>query len=323
MVPGFDLEVRWRFQLSKERRRRETAGLRRFFQDHLDQISNLIDRHSARRDALRQREILEKEALESVVTGTDTRLRTVSSYRKRMRDGVRTLLDYVEDLIARLPPSLSVDQKSFLSDPRVNAFFVNRESIRGLFSRSPEMQDFFSAPQNSHLEHACAIMFMSRNEKQVFATGMSNGLLIRDVKQTTVSFSDHSIIHPRATEPEVRSALERLLFERYVEYIDYQLAFLNANLGRKVLNDPSIYLEALVRVLERPEELLTLESSTMRVNRVGVRVTGDSSEAANDITLHELCMGVQGRQVVTLVIYPRSEMESRDALLRAAELSLL
>ena len=308
--------------MDSDRRSPETASLRHYFQVQLERITTLVDRYASRRRASRQRNSLEVAAVESVVKATDSRLRTVSTYRKRLRAGVRALLDYVDHLVDRLPPPIEVNQQSFLHDPRVNAFFVNKASIREMFSRSPELQDFFSDPGNSGLEHVCAIMFMARNEKEVFSSGLADGLLIRDVKQTTVSFTDHTISQPRASESEVRSALRQFLFERYVEYIDYQLTLLNAALGHSVLNSPSIYLDALERTFERPEELLRLETNVIRVNRIGIRVTEDSKEAVNEFTLYELGLGDQPSQAIALVVYPRTEMESRDALLRAAELSL-
>ncbi len=308
--------------MDSNRRNPETASLRLFFQVQLERITTLVDHYASRRRASLQRDSLEAAAVESVVKGTDSRLRSVSTYRKRLRAGVRALMDNVDHLVDRIPPPIEVNQHSFLHDPRVNAFFVNKASIRGLFSRSPELQDFFSDPGNSGLEHACAILFMARSEKEVFSSGLADGLLVRDVKQTTVSFTDHVISQPRVSESEVRLALRQFLFKRYVEYIDYQLALLNAALGRSVLNSPSIYLDALERALERPEELLRLESTVMRVNRVGMRVTEDSKEAVNEFTLYELGLGEQPNQAIALVVYPRIEMESRDALLRAAELSL-
>ena len=281
-----------------------------------------MDRYASRRRASRQRNSLEVAAVESVVKATDSRLRTVSTYRKRLRAGVRALLDYVDQLVDRLPPPMEVNQQTFLHDPRVNAFFVNKASIRELFSRSPEIQDFFSDPGNIGLEHVCAIMLMARNEKEVFSSGLAEGLLIRDVKQTTVSFTDHAISQPRGSESGVRSALRQFLFERYVEYLDYQLALLNAALGHSVLNSPSIYLDALERTFERPEEILRLETKVIRVNLIGNLVNEDSKEAVNEFTLYELGLGDQPSQVIALVVYPRSEIESRDALLQAAELAL-
>ena len=70
------------------------------------------------------------------------------------------------------------------------------------------------------------------------------------------------------------------------------------------------------------EEILRLEANVMRVNRIGNRVTEDSKEAVNEFTLYELGLGDQPSQAIAMVVYPRTEMESRDALLRAAELSL-
>ncbi len=309
--------------MDSDRRISETASLRHHFQVQLERITTLVDRYASRRRASRQRGLLEVAAVESVVKATDTRLRTVSTYRKRLRAGVRALLDYVDSLVDRLPPPIEVNQQSFLHDPRVNAFFVNKTSIRELFSRSPALQDYFSDPGNSGLEHACAIMFMARQEKEIFSSGLADGLLVRDVRQTTISFTDHAIRYPRASESEVRSALRQFLFERYVEYIDYQLALLNAALGRIALNTPSIYLDALERALEEPEELLRLESIKIHVNRIGIRVSADSNQAVNEFTLYELGLGDQSNQAIALVMYPRTEMESRDALLRAAELSLL
>lgn len=308
--------------MDSDRRNPETASLRRYFKVQLARITALMDNYASRRRASRQRGFLEAEAIESVVKATDTRLRTVASYRKRLRSGVRALLDYVEQLVDSLPPPIEINQQSFLCDQRVNAFFVNKASIRELFSRSPELQDFFSDPENGALEQAYAILFMARNEKEVFSSGLADGLLVRDIRQTTISFTDHVISQPRASETELRSALRQILFKKYVGYIDYELALLNAALGRSVLNSPSIYLDALERTLEKPEELLRLQSNIIHVNRVGFRVAEDSKEAVNKFTLYELGLGDRSYQSIALVSYPRAEMESRDALLRAAELSL-
>jgi hypothetical protein len=284
--------------VGSERRRPEAGGLRALFQVQIDHLSALLDQRTARRDEERRRNDRELQAVEALVEGTDSRMRAVNGYRRRLRASVAVLLDYVAGLAERLPAPVAISGERFLPDPLVNAFFVNRQAIRDIFSRSHDLQDFFADPGRQDRSHAWALLFMTMREKETLGLALTGELLSREVRQTNVSFTDHRVIQARASEDEVRSALAQFLFDAYVEYINYRLACLRvgpvgvcaqcAGIERPAgtdapdLKNPAVYLELLCQVIEQPAELLQLETDLIRINRIGIRVPEQSDEVAED-----------------------------------------
>ena len=321
-----------------ERRRTAAQSLRQFFEHHWSYLNALLERRSGESEAARQRERFEQDAVEVVVDGTNSRLRLASGYKKRLRMGVRGLLVHVDRLVAELPGPIDVGADRFLQDPRVNAFLVNRDAIQDIFSQSHEVQSFFSDPLFNSSSHAFAVMLMRKVEKKVLGSAIVDGVLCQDARKTTVSFTGHRILQPRESEAQARDALERLLLARYVEHVNGCLARLGVGdagaSDRRAgwipsaagelpnLKDPEVYLHYLSRALDSHRELLRVETSTIRVNRVGEMVAADSNQPANDLDLHEICLGDHAQEVLTLVRYPRAEMLSRDELLQRAAANL-
>ncbi len=322
-----------------ERRRESAAGLRRLFQTHWDHLTLLIEQRMAGRESARRRALIDEGAVDTLVDGTNTLLRLVSGYKNRLRKSVHQVLDHVDQLVSRLPPPIEVGSQRFVQDPRVNAFFVNVESIRSIFSQSHELQSYFADPLFSGNTHAYAVMFMTKVEKEVLGSAMVGNILRQDVRKTTVRFTDHKILQPRESEALARQALERFLFESLVNYLNYRLARLGigeaggsgpcAELARTSgegppnLKDPEIYLQYLCKALDSHRELLRLEASSIRVNRIGEKVADDSRQLAHELNLDEIRLGLHGHEVITLVSYPRNEMIPRDELLRRASAHLM
>ncbi len=320
-----------------ERRKASAIGLRQLFHKQLDHLSSLLERRLAERETARHRAFVEEGAVEVVVDGTNSLLRVVSGYKARLRKSVRKMLTHIDGLVLQLPEPIEVSGKHFLHDPRVNAFFVNVDAVRNIFSCSHDLQTFFSDPLFNSRSHVFAVMFMNMVEKEVLGTAMVGGMMRQDVRKTTISFTDHKIMQPSETEAQVRESLERFLFESVVEYVNYRLARLGvgevgggpcADLAQSNggeppnMKDPEVYLQYLCKALESPRELLQLEASTIRVNRIGEKVADDSRQVANDLSLNEIRLGRHGHEVVALVTFPRDEMISRDELLRRASAHL-
>ena len=277
---------------------------------------------------------MEQGAVETVVDGTNSLLRLASGYKNRLRNSVRGLLEHVDRLVAQLPAPIDVGAEQFLHDPRVNAFFVNVDAIRDTFSQSHDMQTFFSNAMFNSRSHAFAVMFMNKVEKEVFGTAMVDGALRQDVRKTTVSFTNHSIVQPRESETQVRDAVERLLFERFVKYVNHCMARMSrggvddsgacsdlvrmAKSETRSLKDPDVYLHYLIRALDSHQQLLRMEANTIRVNRIGEVVTAGSQQVANNLELLSIRLGHHASEVLTLVRYSRKEMLSQDELLRRA-----
>jgi hypothetical protein len=59
---------------------------------------------------------------------------------------------------------------------------------------------------------------MERRERTVLGMEMHGEVIKRDVKQTAVSFTDHRVVKPSLSEPELRKNLEQRAFESLIAF---------------------------------------------------------------------------------------------------------
>ncbi len=294
-----------------DRRIPEASSLRSLFQDLWDGLRALFE---ASEEDLEQERV--STAIEEVVEQTDARIRALGSYKKSLRSDVHTLLEHVEDLVERMPPALTVSQEAYASNPVVSSLFVDNHEMQRLFSHSRELRGFFSTPETMGLSEAYLLLFLDRQEKTTLGMGLKDDHLIRDLKQTTVSFAHHHLVAPCSTEEESRSALKKVLFDGVVQSIRRELnCFGVTENGREpdVLQqmknkDPQACLDRLHGALKQPTELVRMQQDRINISRLGVLLTPDSEESGVDLSLHEIEIGEQPSQVVWIVKYPRDEI---------------
>jgi len=150
--------------------------------------------------------------VERVVEGTDSRIRLVNSYQKKLQAAVSSSLEYTDDLIDQIPEAIEVSANTFVSDSHVNAFFVNVSDLQTVFSHSSEVRQFMEDFSNVDSPQCCALLCMRKSEKTVMGVDLAGEMLKRDVRQTAVSFSDHRIYSPTPSEAETREGLKQCLF---------------------------------------------------------------------------------------------------------------
>jgi hypothetical protein len=155
-------------------------------------------------------------AIEAAVAGAESGIRLVSGYQRKLRDAVASALHYIHELVEQIPGVVDINSRSFGSDPRVNAFFVNVEDMRNAFSRSSELRDFLCGFQHAEMDSCSALLCMKKTERKVLGMELNGDRVQREVPQITVSFSDHQIISPGASEDEVRQGLKQCLFQSLV-----------------------------------------------------------------------------------------------------------
>ncbi len=188
----------------------EYIGMSSVFQDFLPSIFKQHKNNGAD-SKFSEAEI--EAATEAAVQGVDAGIRLLSGYQARLRPAVESALSYVNCLVEHIPGVLEVNSRSFSTDPRVNAFFVDVNDLRTVFSRSAELRSFLSNGHSPGLERCCALLCMKKTERSVLGVELQGDQVRRDVKQVTVSFDDHQIISPAASETEVRQGLKTCLFQ--------------------------------------------------------------------------------------------------------------
>ncbi len=313
--------------MTTNRRNLFASSLRNLFDEQWSHIQLQLEAWETRRDQEQEREAQISAAIENVVEGTDPRMRIVARHKEKLRVCVRKLLDHIEVLVNDLPGAVDVNQHAFTIDTQVNALFVNKEEMRKHFSHSRDMQAFFLSDEAGSCPQAYALLFLIRKEKTVLGMSRQEEMLLRDVRQVTVSFTGHRIIAACASEGEARNALEKILFDSVVEYVRIHMAHLSGttrlNKGEMLspehsgnLKDPEVYLNELVRVLDEPTRLLKLHETMLRISRLGIKLDEGTMENVNELQLQEIKVGERPTRIVLLVRYPRSEMMTTDELRR-------
>jgi len=303
------------------------------------------------------------EALEKVVENTDSTIRYVRGYRRKLFDATATALAYADSVVDAIPGAVEVSRKNFLRDPYVNAFFVNTRDLQTVFSHSSEIREYLE-DCNDTVSGCYALLCMRKTEKTVFGVQLDGDVLRHDVRQTSVSFSDHRIYSPAATEPEARDGLRHCLFhglgthalERIMrlkvenhhlqqehhelnvrlrqlqrapggaqsaeaEAISRQLRAIEQNLLHSRMAAPEESLHQVQTVLAHPEDYVRVSKSTLRLNRMCIKVDEDSGEPCNTVHLTEVTIGNEAPRVVTLAKFPGEELLPSEEFLEPGFLS--
>jgi hypothetical protein len=76
------------------------------------------------------------------------------------------------------------------------------------------------------------------------------------------------------------------------------------------LATPQVSLEQVIEVFSSPEKFVRLQQSTLRLNKMGIRISESVRQPANTLTLTEVSIGELPPRVVTLAMFPREEFLS-------------
>ena len=163
------------------------------------------------------------EAIECVVDGIEPNMRYFPGYKKILNDSVATSLVYISRLVDTIPEPVSINSKTFGTDPQVNAYFVTIEDVHDVFSSDTELREFFELPENGKLSEACALLCMKETEKTVLGMGLHGDVIQRDVMQTVLDFSEHKIMSPAVTEAEVRKGIKQCIFDALITHALQQI----------------------------------------------------------------------------------------------------
>ncbi len=216
-------------------------------------------------------------SLESVIDATDSRIRLVGGYRRKLQDAMRTALEFTEDLVGRIPAPIEVARSTFVSDPYVNAFFASVTDLQSVVSRSSEVREFLENCRDSQAPHCYGLLCMHKEEKTVLGMEIVGDMLRKDVRQVAVNFSDHRIYSPGPSETATRDGLKQCLFGGLVtnalERITlHKLAALRLHNERQMLHERLRHLEqklkSAINDADRSSTAHDIEQSRGRLDTV-------------------------------------------------------
>ena len=152
-------------------------------------------------------------ALEKVVEGTDSNITLVPGYKRKLYKAIMESLQYADQLIEQIPRPIELSGNKLISDPYVRAFFYTNNGLQKACEQSYELKAFFQEHESSE---SCALLCMRKVEKTVLGMQLEGDQVLRDVKQTRVSFENHRIQSPAEDESTARKELKCCIFEGLV-----------------------------------------------------------------------------------------------------------
>lgn len=229
------------------------------------------------------------EAVERIVQLTNPRLRFARHYRARLRPTLRTAMEYTQAVVASAPPAREASPAAWQSDGSMRAFFATAEDLGRAFSRSPDLREWFD--RNPSAQEVYAVLSMLLVERRILGVALEDGVLRRDVPQTTISFDDHRVRILGRSELDLRQEIER----RIVDQLALTALAMAAEdqSRREGLEQEVALLRARLRLLERQGAGLTALAGKpapeeSQLGRVQTEL------AMNEANLKSIAAGPQG-----------------------------
>jgi hypothetical protein len=152
-------------------------------------------------------------AIERAVDGTDSRLRLVPGYRKRLRPSIIQAVDHVVTMVGQIPPPVTATAAQHQGEPRLSAIFASAGDMLEILGRDPALHAFLMSEAGRGAEQVTALLLAERTERQVLGLDLVDDQVRRDVAQVAISFTGHRLIDPSLSESESRRLWTRRAFD--------------------------------------------------------------------------------------------------------------
>ncbi|MBK1719995.1 hypothetical protein [Thiocystis violacea] len=152
-------------------------------------------------------------ATERAVDGTDSRLRLLPGYRKRLRKPIVQAIDHVVALVDAIHEPLSARARDHGADPRLAAVFSSAGDMLDLLGRDSALSEFLASAEGRDAGQVSALLLAERVERNILGMDLVGDQVRRDVPQVAVSFTAHRLLDPNASEAESRRQWKRRAFD--------------------------------------------------------------------------------------------------------------
>ena len=302
--------------MNDDRRTHEASSLRAFFDEQIHYLQELVGGLGSHIREEEQLTAEDRRIVETFVDASNSRMRAVHGYSHKLRDHIRALYNHILQIADQIPPPIDLTPDAFRTVPLVNALFVYSKDIDRLFKTDQAIEAYLRAHDNYQVPVLYALLTAGKSETHAFGIGLLGDMLVRDVSRQTVNFSSHKIHCPCASSAELGTALKNYLFDGVVALVKQEMAsrmadkpFIRSDerYESKVrsLANPEVYLKTLIEYLETPGNLLRIDKTHFKLNKLGIKLESDDKQCANEFDIHELTWKGNIRQVLMQIAYAR------------------
>ena len=255
-------------------------------------------------------------------------------------------------MVDALPPPVTIDRQSFASNPLVHALFATADDIGAVLAASREVRAYLAETCLWQEDSFVALAAARRADKKVLGAALQGDVVVTDVPQTLLQFSNQTFILPARDLASARNALLEAAFdsllltfaghlayvrkdygslqaEREMERVrqrsqpaganfpDRRIAALDERLQQQFQSlQPEAIIAELADFLMYPEQALSLDPVQLWVTRGGVILESGATDAA--MTCFMELQSRDRRRHIVLPVRVRYD-EAREALAHAKE----
>ena len=302
--------------MNDDRRSHEALSLRAFFDEQIHHLQELVGNLSSYIHDEEQQTEEDRQIVESFVDASNSKMRAVHNYSRKLRGYVQALYKHVLLVANEIPPPVDLNRDAFSTVPLVNTLFVLSKDIDKLFNTDPDVNAYLCTHNKYQVPVMYALLTASKSEKQTLGVGMLGDMVIHDVPQQAVNFSSHKIHTPCASSEELSTALKNYLFGRVVALVKQEMTSRMINQLFKTndvsyesrvksLANPDVYLNTLIEYLEIPANLLSIDKTHFKLSKLGIKLDSDDRQSANEFDIHEIVWSDKARNVVLQIAHTR------------------
>lgn len=182
-------------------------------------------------------------ATDRVVQIADPVIRQAKRYRQVLADPVAGSMRYFQSLLETIPGPVVLDRRRYYDDPTVKALFASPDELDEVLRLNPEINKLRKQGLRGDM---VAMMTMLQQERTIFGHKQEGELLVRDVRQQAVSFTDHRIVAPSADLDTAKDGIVNRGLEVLATVAMERITTLRAN--KAELQGKKEYLQGMVKI---------------------------------------------------------------------------
>jgi len=248
------------------------------------------------------------EATEHVVQMADPVIRQAKRYRKVLYGPVSEAMTHFQSLTNAIPGPVTLNRNQYHDNPLVKALFASPDELEEVLRLSPEVNRF---RKQGYIGEVMAMMTMQQNERTIFGCKQEGEMLLRDVRQQTVSFSDHRIVAVAADFEATKAGIVNRGLEVMATFAMERITTLRAR--KAELQGHKEYLKGMMKILGGKSHMQEMFAVPTIKNREDLQKV-EQAIAEVDVELDELW---------TQISLPEHSLGHLEEIMRKSEALLL
>lgn len=215
-------------------------------------IFRRILRDYLRKKPVRQHASEIEAAIERLVEDVNPRIRFVPDYQNKLRNATWSTLKHIHRIVGEIAGPVECSRQQWAQDPLLRSLFTNSSEMRHIFSHSKPLRDFLERSPTGEANDCYVVLAATRQVKKVLGVELRGDVVQREVPQIRVSFTDHMIMAPAASEAELRAEMKGFA----LEFLAHQAlaGIASARSRHQDLEQERALLRARLRMKQRQEK---------------------------------------------------------------------